>query len=1178
MSSISRHIRFFISSTFLDLQAERNHLVKKVFPELRKLAAERNVTFSEVDLRWGITEEEASSKRVLDICLQEIDNSIPFFIGIIGHRYGWCPTKEDLSARSVECYEDLPRYIERGLSATEIEIQYGVLEREETINAYFYIKNEDDDSLSDQPEKLAALKKAINDQGRYPVSYYSSLEAFGNQVRKDFNALLDKLFPVGDVTPYERQKISQDYIINKLCRTYIPVPSYDNRLNDWVNRKPGSLMLVYGESGIGKSAFLAHWISQKLSAVENIGLFFYFTNNYLLSENASGIVAYISESLVKHYGFDDSMFKGKRISDSYQYLDAILNRIELDNLLKPIIIIDGINQLEKGEAYKLLGFLCASASKAEVIVSTIDLDVISDFSLNASFEYLEILSLNESDKKDLVSSYLAQHGRSLDEWQMSRIVKSPICSNTLILKTLLDELLTFGVFKELNNRINYYISPLTGSFYNCFLSRLEEDYGFRVTQDVLCLIFLSRKGLTEHELKEILELRNIEFSQFILAAGHQLINKDGFLSFSHQLIIGEIKSRYLSENATVLQYRERIISYFSLAHDTRAVEEVSWQLYTSGQHKRLHAFIADYENASALIKTDSFSFAQYWKALSKEGYLLNEYIASDESSAADDVFLEALAKVAIDYFYDYEMADMFYSRIHENLMTRQAEFNKVLGEVCRKMSAVTDISYVSDVYNPNDLCNQGDILLARRNYREALKLYEQALNLVRDSIYTYEKNDQYKFQELDILIRIADAKDYMGDKEGAIEDYNHTYSLLNVLKKQYPSDTRLVDFELDLLVNYSTAIEDTDTRLDFLNRALDLLQQWFGMNNHRAVVILQNLGQIYNDKSGLSLKAVKYYKKALQIQVSLTGEHHRTVAELYFNLGSASSDFSDAFHYYDKAAAIYTHLDQPLDLAKTYNSCGEVFEREAFYLSAFTYYAKALLLLDDHMHDGRSLKQEVTYNVSNVGSLLNLLGYIDPQTMQPKVQPTELDVLLKAAEYGVPAAQYKLGYIYFYGEGLEMDKSKGVELLKKAFDQGDMRSAKLLMLAYYEGAGVEQNHPIAFSYILAAAKEGDCDAQYYVGLMLQEGEGVEANIDEAIRWYTEAAEQYYAEAYNDLAWSLYLKNCFSEALKWALKAIEDKPENPDVYDTAAHIYKSLGQYELSLKCFEQSRKLQLRQD
>ena len=136
----NRQIRVFISSTFRDMQDERDYLMKRTFPKLRKLAAERDVTLTELDLRWGITEEESKSGKVVEICLREIENSIPFFIGIIGNRYGWVPAKEDLSGNVTERFTDVNKYIDQHLSVTEMEMQFGVLSRKEDMHAYFYIK------------------------------------------------------------------------------------------------------------------------------------------------------------------------------------------------------------------------------------------------------------------------------------------------------------------------------------------------------------------------------------------------------------------------------------------------------------------------------------------------------------------------------------------------------------------------------------------------------------------------------------------------------------------------------------------------------------------------------------------------------------------------------------------------------------------------------------------------------------------------------------------------------------------------------------------------------------------------------------------------------------------------------------------------------------------------------
>ena len=88
----TRTIRVFVSSTFRDMQEERDELVKHVFPKLRKRCAERGVTWGDVDLRWGIPDEEKGE--VLSTCLAEIERCRPYFIGLLGERYGWVPESD----------------------------------------------------------------------------------------------------------------------------------------------------------------------------------------------------------------------------------------------------------------------------------------------------------------------------------------------------------------------------------------------------------------------------------------------------------------------------------------------------------------------------------------------------------------------------------------------------------------------------------------------------------------------------------------------------------------------------------------------------------------------------------------------------------------------------------------------------------------------------------------------------------------------------------------------------------------------------------------------------------------------------------------------------------------------------------------------------------------------------
>src|SRR3989337_3122091 len=133
-----RVIRVFGSSTFRDMFAERDELVKRIFPRLRRLCEERSVTWGEVDLRWGITEEEKAEGKVLPICLAEIQRTRPYFIGALGERYGWVPN--EIPQELIEQEPWLSEH--RKHSVTELEILHGVLNKPEMAqHAYFYFRD-----------------------------------------------------------------------------------------------------------------------------------------------------------------------------------------------------------------------------------------------------------------------------------------------------------------------------------------------------------------------------------------------------------------------------------------------------------------------------------------------------------------------------------------------------------------------------------------------------------------------------------------------------------------------------------------------------------------------------------------------------------------------------------------------------------------------------------------------------------------------------------------------------------------------------------------------------------------------------------------------------------------------------------------------------------------------------
>ena len=123
----------FISSTFLDMDAERDAIKFEVVNRLNQHYKTSFTEFCAIDLRSGINTaslpEQEREDRVLDICFSSIDASRPFFIGLLGGRYGWIPSEE----RSNHIRSRLPLdkqsllSLTSGLSVTEMEILYGAI-------------------------------------------------------------------------------------------------------------------------------------------------------------------------------------------------------------------------------------------------------------------------------------------------------------------------------------------------------------------------------------------------------------------------------------------------------------------------------------------------------------------------------------------------------------------------------------------------------------------------------------------------------------------------------------------------------------------------------------------------------------------------------------------------------------------------------------------------------------------------------------------------------------------------------------------------------------------------------------------------------------------------------------------------------------------------------------------
>ena len=112
----------------------------------------------------------------------------------------------------------------------------------------------------------------------------------------------------------------------------------------------------------------------------------------------------------------------------------------------------------------------------------------------------------------------------------------------------------------------------------------------------------------------------------------------------------------------------------------------------------------------------------------------------------------------------------------------------------------------------------------------------------------------------------------------------------------------------------------------------------------------------------------------------------------------------------------------------------------------------------------------------------------------------------RAAADGDPEAQYKLGKMYYGGEGTEKNTDEAIRLFRLAAEQGYEKAEFRLGAAYQLGWDIAQDKESAFYWYKRAAEHGNVKAMLYIGYYCETGYGTEISIPEAMGWWRRALD------------------------------------------------------------------------
>jgi nephrocystin-3 len=638
-------IRIFISSTFRDMHDEREYIIKHIFPELRTICRERGVEFTEIDLRWGVTAEEAEQGKVLKICLDEIDRCRPYFIGILGERYGWVPNANDIK-KDPELIAEYPWImpcIENQTSVTEMEMLYGVLDNPSMADhAFFYFRDgtrtrsefkETDPAIAG---KLIALKDTIRESS-FPVhENFPDPKTLGNLIREDLLKVINENFPLDEApSPLEQKRLVQEAYAFTRRRAYIPRNSYIQKLDEHASGEEQPIVLT-GESGSGKSALLAYWTQQHKQKKPDAFIVQHFIGAGSSDTGHLDIIQRIMEEIKARYDLEEEIpTVPEQLENDFS---SWLAKVQKDKL---ILTIDSLDRLSGKSVHltwlpkyfppNIRVFLSSAGGETLEILEKREFDIFQ----------VEPLTREESDK--LIVHYLSLYRKALSKEQRALITQDLKSTNPLYLRTVLEELRIFGSFEELNNRINHYMAARdTSDLFQRMLARMEHDYDPDILDVILRLIWASRRGLAESEILEITGISRLELSPILHALEFQLMRRSGLVDFAHSYLRSAVDERYFKPMITEPEplgpyntFHLQIAEYFNEQEiSARKADELPWQFEQAGEFEKLKLAISEIPMFMEYTKDDKkYELLGYWRKIGDLSVMEKAYDEKVETAA-----------------------------------------------------------------------------------------------------------------------------------------------------------------------------------------------------------------------------------------------------------------------------------------------------------------------------------------------------------------------------------------------------------------------------------------------------------------------------------------------------------------------------------------------------------------
>jgi len=404
------------------------------------------------------------------------------------------------------------------------------------------------------------------------------------------------------------------------------------------------------------------------------------------------------------------------------------------------------------------------------------------------------------------------------------------------------------------------------------------------------LLWVSKDGLSEAELIEILGISRMSFSGVYTAVQDLLISKSGLLSFCHDDLRKAVEKKYIPDVDLKRKYYLRLADYLENGGTVeRRSQELPWCLFHAKSWYRLRNCLCNIDTFLLLCtKSYKFELKRYWNAILEDNNVAVAYMDSlkayELSSHATKEKL-AIATTSIGKF----LKEMLQYESAEQLLWQSLQLNKEIHG--HSSIPVANIYY----YLAQVFWNQGLWDKAEPPCLKSMEIREQLLG-----------SDHLKV-----------AKCLTGMGELWIER-NPTKAKpllersMEILVKKLGRDHQLVSRLLHDLATVHDSFGEHDQAVQLHLEAIAIREKSLGQNHPQLATSYEILGITYKLQDEYH-KAELAFLKALHINELVHGEMYTGVASSLQWLVMVYTDLGRPFEadkYEQRRIKVQTELDK----------------------------------------------------------------------------------------------------------------------------------------------------------------------------------------------------------------------------------------------------------------------------